>query len=286
MRKTLCFNLLIIMLTACASVHAEDLPWKLKLPFQQATINYTITGSEKGSETLYISDHGKRRAKYHDTTMSILGMSTSTKTVEIIDQDWVYHYDLTEGTGTKTVNPAKTFQLEYDKLTPAEQKNARKNSQELGASMMSGMGGETRENGSKILGYSCDVTTLGGMTTVHIIHGTDIPLRSEMSMMGMNSLAEATKIDTKAAVTQDHFIAPAGITAVHDIKAEAMVTGMIQKMMGELKQPDGAERIKKNPTGMMPTGTRGQAPAPSDKTQETAPDMEKGMKMLEGLFKK
>ena len=118
--------------------------------------------------------------------------------------------------------------------------------------MMGQFGGSVQQKAGKMLGYDCDITTVGGMSTVHLLHGTDIPLRSEVAIMGMNSTNAATKIDTSAAIPGNVFAPPQGIKATLNQEAETMMAGMIQQTMDTLKKPDGAKQMQAaGPMGMM-----------------------------------
>jgi hypothetical protein len=231
---------------------SEELPWEKKLPFKEATIHYEITGMEQGKETLYIRDYGKRQAKHHQATSTIMGTTQKTHTVQITDPDWLYTYDLVEKKGGKTTNPNKLYLTEYNKLTGDEKKNFEKNAKELGTSMMGQFGGSVKQKGSQILGYDCDVTTVGGISTVYSIHGTGIPLRAETSVMGMNNVYSATKVDTGSATPDSAFVPPADIVAVLDQNMETMMTDMIKHTVDTLKKPDGAKQMQQaGPMGMM-----------------------------------
>lgn len=285
--------LLLFFSFLVTQAHGADTPWEIKLPFKQAIIRYTIQGTQLGSETLYIKDHGKRRARYHLTSMSIMGITTKTNNVEITTPEWVYTYNLEEQTGTQITNPAQIYKTEYNKLSRAEKKNVDKNAVELGPLMMEGMGGETKKKAAKILGYDCDVTSMLNMSTIYVIHGTDVLLRSEMSMVGMKSSTEATEIDTESRIDAKFFLPPNGIVAVHDQQSEAMMRQMIQNMMEQLKHPDGAERIRRNPQMMMPEGgMQGDEASPDyrqpsgQNNQEIMDSMKQGLDALKGLFGK
>ena len=234
--------LLTLTLFAAAQARAEDSPWQRKLPFQQATITYSISGSENGTETLYVKDYGKLRAKKHEGTTNTFGTTNQTAHLEITDPDWLYSFNLANKTGTKSTNPAKFFNEEYNKLSAAEKKNVRQNAEELGMSMAGGMQGKTVPNATKILGYDCDQTTVMGMT-VSTIHQTDLILRSEMHVMGMNSSMVATKIDT-GAPPNAAFALPPDITPVQNARVDALSQQMAKDMVSTLKEPDGAEKMK------------------------------------------
>ena len=264
----------------------------MPLPFKRATIHYTVSGNETGTETLFIKDKGKQRATHHDTSMSMMGMTTKTNTIEIVTPDWVTTYDLEERTGDKTTNPAKIFSAEYNKLTKEEKRNVEKNAEELGAALMS-MGGTSRPNAKKILGHSCDLTEVAGIAKVYTMHKTDIPLQTETSVMGMSTTISATSIDTSSAVPDSAFKGPQSIEVIHDQEAEAMMTSMIHSIMAKLKQPDGAKQLKTAPLSPYPTGmgAPSQQQGPNTNQQgnqsgqeEMMQEMEQGLKMLKGLF--
>jgi hypothetical protein len=252
MRKQCLLVVSTILLFFCALAWGEDLPWEMKLPFKEATIHYELTGSEQGKETLYIKDYGKLRAEHHQATAKVMGMTNKKDTMKIVDPDWIYSFDLIEKKGEKTTNPRKIYIAEYNKFNAEEKKNFEKNSKELGTSMMGQFGGSVKQKSGKLLGYDCDVTTINGMSTVHLLHGTDIPLRAEVSLMGMNSINAATKVDTSSAIADSAFTPPAGIVANVNQEAESMMTDMIHQTMDTLKKPDGAKQMQQLGQAMAP----------------------------------
>ena len=62
--KTVLTIMAVLFLPIFAAA-GNDNPWERKLPFENATINYTLSGNEKGTETLYIREYGKETATYH-----------------------------------------------------------------------------------------------------------------------------------------------------------------------------------------------------------------------------
>ncbi|MGE4559276.1 MAG: hypothetical protein AB7E77_03665 [Desulfobulbus sp.] len=221
-----------------------DLPWEAKLPFKEATIHYQLSGNEQGEETLYIRDYGRLRAKYHKGAITAMGMSTPIETVEITDPDWVASYDLVEKSGSKTTNPNKLYQAEYNKLSRGEKKKFEKNAKELGAGMMARSGTTVTRSSDKVLGYACDAVSVKGLSTSTVLRGSDVPLRIEISVMGMKNTTVATKVDTDSAIPDNVFAPPAGITAQLDSQAEAMLEGTVRQMIDTLKEPDGAQKMQ------------------------------------------
>lgn len=274
-----CSLLLALSLLLPCLAKASATPWERKLPFKAATISYTLTGTETGTETLYVREYGRETAKYRKTTMSMMGTTTTTDTVEIESPDWLYDFDLTTRTGTKTVNPQKYMIEEYQRLSAAEKKQVDENIKKIGLPMGEAMGGKIEQKAAKILGFECDKVQMMG-TTVYSIHDTGIPLKMEMNMMGMSMKHEATKVD-EGAVAAKFFEPPMGIEAAADPQADAMTRSFAQQTIATLKSPDGAQKMQEqgaNPM-MMPQAEGQQAMTPEEKQE-----MEEAMEMLKGMM--
>lgn len=275
MKRSIGFLLMMIVLIPALVSAKEKNPWEQKLPFKSATIEYTLSGVEKGTETLYVQKYGEETARYHKTTTSMMGMTMVNETIEITDPDWIYTFDITEKSGTKAANPQKYMIEEYNKLSKAEKKQVLKNSEELATTMPGGMNAKIEKNAEKILGYDCDKVTMMG-TTVYSIHDTGIPLKSDVNMMGMMMKIEATKVD-KGSVSQKFFEHPEGITPVMDPESDAMARSMAKQTMDMLKDPEAAKK-----TGEMrpvPQNPNQQQMSPEEQQQ-----MEKAMEALKGIF--
>ncbi|MFH1217443.1 MAG: hypothetical protein V1706_13160 [Pseudomonadota bacterium] len=283
MNKTFAFfaNLLFFSFFCSSPVMADQNPWDVKLPFQEATIDYTFTGSESGTETLYIRDYGKERAKYRKTTTKIMGITTSTNQVEITSPDWIYNVDMNEKTGTKVTNPVKFMIEEYNKLSSNEKQMVGKNAEEMGMSAVQGMQGSVQQNAGKILGYDCDLVTLAG-TTTYSIHGTDIPLKADVNMMGMQFSSAATAIN-KGTVGADVFSPPAGVAIEHDLQADEMARVMAKSTIDTLKSPDAKQKMQQQGLSMGGAQPGVGTPPPGENGADNQ-DMQKAMDALKGLF--
>lgn len=245
----------LVMLCGQSPAWGEGLPWEVKTPFKEATIHYDLTGMEQGKEILYIKDSGARQAKHRTSTATMMGTTKKTQTIDITDPDWIYTYDLIEKKGGKTTNPNKIYQTEYAKLNAEEKKNVEKNAKELGAGGMLGEFGSVKQKAAKVLGYDCDIASVGGISTVYSLHGTGIPLKAETSVMGMNSNVTATKVDTGSAIPDSAFAPPVGIIAQLDQQMESMTVDMIKNTIDTLKKPDGTKQMQQaGPMGMMGGG--------------------------------
>ena len=185
---------LILVLLAPSLTAAEPNPWLRRLPFEQAVITYQISGMETGQEILYIRDYGERTARYRETSATILGIAQKSSTVEITTPEWIYLFDLREGTGTKSVNPVQLMIDEYDKLTPAEKEKVAGRAEKMAGILSIGLPGTVEEHAREILGLSCDrLKALG--STIYAIHGTGITLLSEIDVMGITVKSAAIAIE-------------------------------------------------------------------------------------------
>ena len=92
----------LVMFCGPSLAMGADLPWDVKTPFKEATIQYELTGMEQGKETLYIKDSGARQAKHRTSTATMMGTTKKTQTIDITDPDWIYRYDLIEKKGGKS----------------------------------------------------------------------------------------------------------------------------------------------------------------------------------------
>ena len=283
-RFTLLLLCLVLSLALCTTVvFAGENPWDMKLPFKEATIQYSITGSETGSETLYIRDYGKEKASHRQSTSKMMFMTTQTDQIEITNPDWVYTIDLKEKTGTKVTNPVKFMIEEYNRLSAREKDMVNKNVQEMGTSLMQGMQGSVQQNAEKILGYNCDLASVAG-TTAYSIHGTDITLKSDASMMGMNFSTVATRI-TEGSVPGDVFAPPPGIRITHDQEADDAARAMAKSTIDTLKSPNAAQKMQQQSgDAMQQAESAGQQSPPAN--QGSDQDMQKAMDAMKGLFGK
>ncbi len=284
-------RILILNLLITAPVLAGENPWDTRLPFKNATINYSITGSENGSETLYIRNYGKEQATYRNTTTKIFFMTTKTETIRIVTPEWIYTIDMQEKTGKKSVNPTKYMIEEYNSLSRSDRKKLIKNSEKLGQSAINGTQGEIEKNATKILGYSCDKISFMG-STIYMINKTGLPLKSETSVAGMNFQSIATRIDKNSA-PKNVFIPPAGIKLEHDPEADQMARTIAKQTIEMLLDPDKAQasigQHSTMPPSSMSSGTKSGGstrPAEGTEGQDMQDAMQKGMDALRGIFGK
>jgi hypothetical protein len=287
-------KVVFIGLLMVADVLAVKNPWDVRLAFKSATIIYDVSGMQSGTEILYIDEYGKKKAMFRKTSGTVMFQSIETNTVEITTDEWLYKIDLNKKSGTKTVNPAKYFKEEYDKLTHKEQQTVNENAEKMGTSLIGGMQGSIEKNAATILGYKVDKTTMMG-STVYIIHGSSIVLKSESQIMGMSSKSVAVELKKKA-VPKNVFDLPKGVEITFDKDADAMMRTMVKSMIDKLKDPQAAEKMQEQSLQYRQAAeeeahrreTQAHENASESDEQSDQDDIndvvEKGLKALEGLF--
>ncbi|MFC1512972.1 hypothetical protein ACFL5J_00815 [Thermodesulfobacteriota bacterium] len=282
--------LFVIMLSSVTPVFAAANPFDHRLPFKTATISSTISGSENGTETLYVADYGRKRARLCETAGKILFVTTKTHTLEITDPDWQINIDLAEKTGTKAISMHKLLKQEYERLSAAEQKVVRANIAKMGANAGAGGQQQIEYKAAKHLGRACDVVTIAGMTT-YVLAGTDIVVKSDMETMGVKSHTVATSIDTKSGVGGDRFVVPAGIEVTHDPAMDEQNRQGARASINYLKDPQAAEKSRADyEEGTRAMEESGYQSGPKQTKEEdgsgaTGDAVQQGLDALKGLFK-
>lgn len=267
--------LFIILLVPALALAEESMPWDTRLPFEKATIKYLISGVEQGESTLYLRAYGKESVRYDNSVMEVMGLKKISETIEFIDPDWIYFFDLQQQTATKSANPQKYMREEYRLLSDEEKAQIQQNSGMLSIGPVPGaITGEELSNATSILGYSCDKTEFMG-ATVYSMHQTNIPLKTESSLMGMEMSIEAVSVETGIAPGK-YFQHPEGITPVMDEEADAMARSVARETIAMLKDTEALSRAS---GGNVPYGRERQKFSPEEQHE-----MEEALEALREMF--
>lgn len=289
----------VAVLLNTAPVFAKGNPWELRLPFEKAVIHYDISGSQKGTETLYIRDFGNERVKITKSKGKVMFVTTTTNTIEIITRDSVINIDMDKKTGTRMTNPQKFMKEEMGKLSAKERAVVMKNFETMGMNMAVQMGGEVKLKGGEHLGYTCDLVTMMGTTSCQMSN-TPIVLKIESSLMGISMNTVANKVDRNASVPADVFQLPDNVNVKYDKEADDMSRAMMTSMIESMKDPNAAKNLEegmaRNRTQMEETQQQEmrESEGDPDRDAEKRSDepsgeeinkmMQEGMKSLKGLF--
>ena len=134
------------------SVRADEaLPWEHRTPFREGAIYYEMSGTQQGTEILYIKDFGRLRVKQSQSALNVLGRTINARTREVTTPEWVIRYNLSERWGEKNSNPARLYQQEYEQLSPGEQKVFAANAAQIGPSLLENAGSIVRSRSGNML---------------------------------------------------------------------------------------------------------------------------------------
>ncbi|MDA3844312.1 MAG: hypothetical protein PF588_08110 [Candidatus Kapabacteria bacterium] len=168
---------------------------------KSGTVEYKYSGTTKGTSTVYFDNYGSKRAEYSTLKTTVFGFSSESKTLDLFVNNFFYSIDLDKKTGTK---------MSWDDIEEYQNKavGSKKDRQKLAEEMWEKMGGRKTGTGT-VLGKTCEIWEA---TTPPIKSWVwhNIPLKSEMSIMGMTIKIEATKIST-GSVSASKFKIPSGI---------------------------------------------------------------------------
>lgn len=170
--------------TAENSIENQDskkaAPKMKRYGIKKACIEYELSGTQTGKETLYIGDWGWLEAKYTQTQIEVMGFTQKTNTATFVEGTWIYTVDLDNKTGTKTENTMLKALQGQD-------------IEEVGKRILIDMGGEKVGSETLLGDKVCEMWEVKNIGTKTWLW-KGIPLKTETNMMGMKMSSVATKI--------------------------------------------------------------------------------------------
>lgn len=168
----------------------------------KSTINGKVMGSKvsgKGESTLYFKNYGalelKEEQSEQSTEIKIFGKEkidiTEEHSITKLENGNVYTVDFEN----KKINKVQNIGADMLKGVDVNY---------MGRQMLETMGGKQLES-EKFMGYDCEVWGLNGAKQ-YFYKG--IPLKSEMTMMGITTITEATEAKFDVKVSDDKFELP------------------------------------------------------------------------------
>ena len=107
MKKLMFISLVTLLYFSSLNAHATSIK---RYTVKSAIVEYEISGSQTGSETLYFKNFGEKEARYSQMNIKMFGFNSETENLTIIDSDWLYTINLKEKQGTK-MNIAKAQEM-------------------------------------------------------------------------------------------------------------------------------------------------------------------------------
>jgi len=205
---------------------------KYKTKISGKVMGSTISG--KGESSLYFKNWGALELREEESTqttkISILGQNkedvVKEHTITKIDNGTVYTVDFKN----KKINKMENIGMELMKDTDVNK---------MGMKMLESMGGKKIGN-EKYKGYDCEVWELNG-SKQYFYKG--IPLKSEISLMGITTVTEATSVKFDTKVSDDKFKLP----DFEVVEVENMMNGeSIGKMINSEEFKDDMKEAREN----------------------------------------
>ncbi|MEN8137862.1 MAG: hypothetical protein ABFR62_05470 [Bacteroidota bacterium] len=160
---------------------------------------YKYEGKASGTKELYFDNWGMKEAQLDNMTIEVYGMTQKTNNLVILDNKEVSVINL----NTKKAYKSDSNEiLKLQKINPEEKDLAK-----LSEQMLKDAGGNKLPN-ENFLGKDCDVWDIHG---VKQYSWKGIPLKIEITIMGMDIKMTATEISTDINIPSSKFEVPKGV---------------------------------------------------------------------------
>jgi hypothetical protein len=201
------FTLIFLMLFGCLDKTTETAGANTGLyPFETAVIQYKISGSSDGTQTLYIKN-GMTATEKHTKNESA-GYEQFENTLTINSGEFIYVVDLDSNKGTKTKN---TLWTKISGLNDEERLD-------LGKKLVGGLSADSEGKADQLLqslgsetvtGEKCEKYNTLGLGTVCVWQ--NVPLKTQINVAGIETLIEATSVKENESVDDSKFQVPANV---------------------------------------------------------------------------
>lgn len=197
--------------SAATELSNDDIRAGKLFPFESAKIVYKKSGMSEGTETLWISDYGKKQVRQTKVTTKSFGFTNTDESISIVTPEKVTTINLKEKTGIRMDNPMKDFYAGLKNKSDAEIEELKKSGMIM-ARQMTGQQEIKPIGKEKILGKEAEiyVITAMGITSKSWIWN-NLTLKTEASVMGNDSIDEAVSIEIGAAAPSEKSLIPEGV---------------------------------------------------------------------------
>ncbi len=212
-RRLFVYALSSFLLIVTHTASGQSLAGVKRYLIKSGIVEYTLSGTRKGTETIYFDNWGMREAKYTKSEMSMMGMTQKQNTLTLLDGETTYNIDLDTKTGTKMETPMlKELAANNKNLTDAGEK------------MMKSMGG-AKIGTEVVLGKTCDVWEIKNMQSKTWVW-KNVPLKTQVNMANMQMTITATKFEDGATIPPDKLKIPSDVTITEGVDMKKMLEGL------------------------------------------------------------
>ncbi|MEW6733319.1 MAG: hypothetical protein AB1489_18475 [Acidobacteriota bacterium] len=159
---------------------------------ESGIIEYRLTGSQVGSETVYFDKWGMREAKYTSTEIKVGKQIRRSNRLILMNEEYIYTIDLDNKMGTRIKKPLTN-------LAASE-------------AVIKQLGGE-KVGSEEVAGRVCDVWEIKKLATKSWIWKA-IVLKTEVKLPGSATVSTVVKIEEGVTIAPEKFILPADIKII------------------------------------------------------------------------
>lgn len=206
-------SLITVFFLITASAYSQDIKrYEFETGYAEKTSTTVSTGIESTKNVkIYITQFGKKEAHYitEKRNISLMGSKKveESKSVTIIDGEWIITYDPDKKTGTKMKNPM------YDSFKGKSEEEMKKFAEQMGDAMNT----EVKEKGTEvILGKTCKVSEgvsnmMGMKTTTKMWMYKNFMMKMQTEGMGSKVNETTTKFEEGAKVDPNKLKIPSEV---------------------------------------------------------------------------
>jgi len=160
-------------------------PFFKPLPFQEAIIEYSLSGSQKGFQTLYIKDFGKYRVYYKNQKQNFLNKNKKKEEYIIETPKWIYSLTPNK-TALRTPNLKYLLYIRYKELSKKDQQKVLQNLKMINYLPIQATKFKIAKNFSTINKIPCDLLLQKAKKECYGYNGS-LLLKSKIKFLGYNS---------------------------------------------------------------------------------------------------
>ena len=172
---------------------------KPKFALQAAIIHYKISGDGTGNATLHFDRNGWRKIEHQNLSLKRYGITSTEKTVEYVDGDYIYKANLDSKKGRKQFDKSWSGLLNY------------KSKEETISAIMTTKGG-SEEGTEMLLDKECTVWKFESGTIAELWEWDGMPLKVVKKLPGITYEITATSIETLDSIPDELFKSLEAIT--------------------------------------------------------------------------
>lgn len=155
---------------------------KPKYVLENATINYVISGDGTGDAVLHFDRNGWRSIESRNLTISRYGVTSTERTIELIDGDYIYKANIDSKKGKKSMDKSWSGLLNY------------KSKEETLAAIMQSRGA-TKSGEESLLDKTCTVWQFESGTISELWEWEGVPLKIVKKLPGITYEITAQSIE-------------------------------------------------------------------------------------------